>query len=184
MKLIQSVIIWTLSFNSWSADLVLMTDHELISYAYQKAVRISGINAYPESKIPPIYIVSKEELGKIVCPEDPGSCDRLAAVFDDIEYRIIVRSDFTFNNAFDDSFLIHELVHTLQYNQNGPEIFKNCQAIYSTEELAYQAQDTYLKEEGAFFRASIALKFFYCDEEIAAKDYAKSKTIWEERNQK
>lgn len=156
-------------------------DAELLDYVYEKASGLSGRRSLPPQKRPPVYLVSKADLSLIVCPEAPRNCEMLAAVFDDVGYRVLVRSDLEMNSPFEWSFLIHETVHALQYREDGPEIFRDCAAILKTETEAYRVQDEYLKREGQFFRAGTALRFFHCDEAAAAQDYRRSKAVWDER---
>ncbi len=161
-----------------------ISDSEVLEYLFSKAVRLSGLKAYEIKELPPIYVVSTAQLNSEVCPEDPNNCRNLAAVFDDLGYRILIRDDLEISSNFNPmnySFLIHEIIHSLQYRNFGAEIFNGCEAVFKTEELAYHSQDQYLKEEGDFFRAGMALKYFYCDENIAQSDYLKSKSIWELR---
>lgn len=157
---------------------------ELLDYFLSKAIRLSGLPSLTAKQLPPLFLVSVQELNQEVCPEDPQNCRNLAAVFDDLGYRVLIRNDFDLSDNFapyDYSFVIHELVHVLQYRHQGPEIFRNCQAIYNTELQAYTAQDQYLKEEGDFHRPGTFLRFFYCDEEQAAQDYSKSLKVWQDR---
>lgn len=171
-----------------SADLSplkpLNLDEETLEYLFSKAASLSGITEFEIDQLPAIYSASKSEMAAIVCPGTLHECDRLAAVFDDLHYRILILDSFDISSnfkPFDYSFLIHEIVHALQYLQRGPEIFKDCDAIYATELEAYTAQDRYLKQEGEFFRSSMALKFFYCEEGVAKSDYEQSKMIWDQR---
>lgn len=178
-------LLFFICFPSFAQLVELNIDEETITYLFEKAQRYSGIKDYNETILPSIYSVSKKEMGDIVCPERPFDCDRLAAVFDDIGHRILILDTFDISSnfkPFDYSFLIHEIIHVLQFAKDGPEIFKDCQAIHHTEEQAYRAQDAYLKDEGEFFRASIALKFFYCDEVEAKIDYQESLKHWKKSN--
>lgn len=168
-----------------SVQLVPLEDLELVEYLLDKAERLSGLATQRRDLIPPIYAISKADMSKTVCPEDPGNCRNLAAVFDDLGYRILYLDDFEISQNFkpyDYSFLIHELIHWLQYMNYGAEIFNGCDKIYETEFFAYQAQDKYLAEEGAFERVGNFFRFsFACDEEIAQKEYAESKQVWDQR---
>jgi hypothetical protein len=173
-------------FGQKSTILTPVNDMETKEYLFGKAVRLSGITEYTLADMPPIYLVSKKDLNKEVCPEDPENCRNLAAVFDDIRYRILALNDLEISSnfkPFNYSFVIHELIHALQYRSRGAEIFNGCDSVYNTELEAYTAQDLYLKEEGEFFRASIALKYFYCDETVAKADYLKSNAAWIERTE-
>jgi hypothetical protein len=181
---IFSFLIFSISVVRANSKYPQITDSDVLEYLFSKAARLSGIKAYNLKEAPPIYVVTKLELNSEVCPEDPNNCRNLAAVFDDLSYRILIRDDLEITsnfNPFNYSFLIHEIIHSLQYRSFGAEIFNGCDAVYKTEELAYNSQDQYLKEEGEFFRAGIALKYFYCDPEQADKDYQKSKIVWEQR---
>lgn len=192
-KILLFSLFMSLSFGSFAHNQVKegqsvsferISDIETLEYLFAKAVRLSGLKSISFSELPPIYTISKEDLNKIVCPEDPENCRNLAAVFDDIGYRIFVLDSFEISENFkpyDYSFVIHEIIHALQYRQFGAEIFKNCKAVFETEKLAYESQDKYLKEEGAFQRVAHFLKFFYCDEEIAKQDYLKSQKVWKKR---
>ncbi|MBK7891088.1 MAG: hypothetical protein IPJ84_09665 [Bdellovibrionales bacterium] len=161
-------------------------DRETLEYLVGKAARHSGLPALALNELPPIQFLSEADLNKTVCPDDPENCRKLAAVFDDLGYRILVRDDFDISenfNPYDYSFLIHEIVHALQYRSHGAEIFNGCAAVKATEIQAYDAQDSFLKEAGDFHRLGQFIRFsFYCDEETAQKDYLKSKERWDARN--
>lgn len=141
---------------------------ELLSWLWEKAQSISGIKSTrPGTYIfeLPIYLVDKEDLPRILCPEDPSSCKNLAAAYETEKKHIIIRSDVNPDDSIvNASFLLHELVHALQNEtQSDDEMFGTCERLYYTEKQAYTAQDLFLKSEGAFFRASIHLRFFMCD---------------------
>lgn len=182
------IIIFSFFFSSitLSNEYIQLKDTDLIDYLTDKAERLSKLSNVPREKLPPIFAVSKATMNAQVCPEDPQNCRNLAAVFDDINYRILYLNDFEISQNFkpyDYSFIIHELVHAIQYLNFGAEIFNGCSAIYETEKLAYQVQDKYLEEEGAFERPGNFFRFsFYCDEEIAQKEYLLSKNVWDQRN--
>lgn len=156
-------------------------DPETLEYVSSIAIKLSGKNLLDGDKLPPVYLMSKEDLYRTVCGEDVTNCRNLAAVFDDLGYRILIRDDFDFDSNLDLSFLIHETVHALQYLNLGPEIFRDCSAVLQTETEAYRVQDAFLAREGEFFRAGIALRFFHCDEGLVASDYRKSLGIWKLR---
>lgn len=156
-------------------------DAETMDYVYGQAVKRSGRPDLPSAERPAVFRVSAADLERIVCAESENSCRMLAAVFDDLGYRVLIREDLDLADASMLSYLIHETVHALQYRQDGPEIFRDCAAVLRTETEAYRVQDAYLKDEGQFLRAGQVLRFFHCDEAVAAKDYAKSKAAWDAR---
>lgn len=186
------LFLFTFTLSAYAAPLsdnlnLLKLDEDNLQYIFGKASRLSGITKFTLKDMPPIFVVPEETITELVCNGDHYECKNLAAIFDDIKYRILIKDSFDLSDNFDPfgySFLIHELIHALQYLDRGPEIFKNCDAVFETESEAYHAQDKFLKEEGNFFRAAMALKYFYCDEEIAKKEYAKSLKVWQERMSK
>lgn len=177
----------SLGFSDASPQWPQVTDPELIQIWLEQASHLTGLPAISLSQAPPIFQVSKQDLNQEVCPEDPQNCRNLAAVFDDLHYRVLILADFDLSQNFqpyDESFIIHELIHALQYHRRGPEIFHGCQAIYETEKQAYTAQDLYLKKQGDFHRVGgFFERSFYCDETLAARDYEKSKKAWDDRHQ-
>lgn len=120
---------------------------------------------------PPIINLSKEELSKELCPNDPNNCYNLAAVYDTCKKRILIRSDLDMENDGDNSFLLHELVHAHQHAIKGDSIYANCQNFYETEKEAYDVQNKYLKRQGQFMRAGdYWLNHFQCNEEELKKE--------------
>ena len=79
------------------------------------AIKLSQLPAVDLSEIPNIQLVPPIVLMEKVCPEEPARCRNMAAVFDTEAYQIYVRAPFSDQNAMDKSFLIHELVHVLQF---------------------------------------------------------------------
>lgn len=139
-----------------------MVDYELLAYLLAAAVKLSGLPGIPVEHLPPVHVMSAELLSKQVCPDDPGGCTNLVAVFETNDYEILVRDSLDLENAMDNSFLLHELVHVLQYKANGEAIFKDCPTSMRTESEAYKAQNAYLKREGQFARFGEVLSFTSC----------------------
>lgn len=144
-----------------------LNEQETLSWAFHKAQTFSGITSLdPESNWKKIsyFLLTDAELSAQVCPDDPNNCHGLAAVFDTVTKSIYIREDVNPDiDMINISFLIHELVHSLQNEtRSDDEMFGTCQKLYATEKEAYQAQDAFLKSEGQFFRAGNALRFFNC----------------------
>ena len=135
---------------------------ELLAYLLAAAVKCSGLPGLPVERLPPIEIVSAEVISSEVCPDDKEGCGNLAAIFDTEHYVILVRDTLDMEKALDNSFLLHELVHVLQWTSRGPDIFKDCVASMRTEAEAYRAQNAYLKREGQFARFGEVLRFTTC----------------------
>lgn len=139
-----------------------MLDATLIAFLLQAAVSTSGYPAIPAESLPPMKEVKREVIAQEICPQKPEECQGMVAVFDTDRYRILYSDELDAENAGDNSFLIHELVHVLQFKANGEKIFATCEAAMKTETEAYRAQNKYLKKEGQFLRFGEALAFTTC----------------------
>ena len=139
---------------------VINTD--LLAYLLAAAVKWSGLPGMPVDQLPPIEMVSAAYISSEVCPDSKEGCSNLVAIFDTEHYVILVRDTLDMEKAFDNSFLVHELVHVLQFRSRGPDIFKDCPTSMRTEAEAYKAQNAYLKREGQFARFGEVLRFTTC----------------------
>jgi hypothetical protein len=134
----------------------------LLAYLLSAAVKFSGLPAIPIGQLPPIRLVSAEYISSKVCPDDKNRCANLVAIFDTADYVILVRDSLDLDITFDNSFLVHELVHVLQFKSRGADIFKDCPTSIRTESEAYKAQNAYLQQEGQFARLGEGLRFATC----------------------
>lgn len=139
-----------------------MVTQELLSFLLTLAAKLSGYPAIPLDALPPIEIMSEQALARAVCPGESANCTNIVATFETERYVIYVRDSLDLENAADNSFLLHELVHVLQHKSRGDAIFADCIATLKTETEAYQAQNAYLKREGQFLRFGEALGFMTC----------------------
>lgn len=160
-------------------------DKALIQGLIDDAARESGYAKVTVEQMPPIYVVTKAEMDKLICPEDPQNCVDMAANFSNLKYRILVRDDLVppkDTSLLARSYLVHETVHVLQYWKRGAKMFENCQMVFSMEGEAYMAQDDYLADlgdpnrPGAYFRYT-----FSCDEKITHESFLKDQEAWEKR---
>lgn len=135
----------------------------MLGWLLQAAVALSGYPPIPVEELPPVTALSAAAMAAEVCPDAPGQCGSLAAVFDTEHYRILVRDDLDVENATHNSFLVHEFVHVLQWHARGDAIYATCDQSRSTELEAYGAQNGYLKREGQFARFGAELAFVNCD---------------------
>jgi hypothetical protein len=138
-------------------------DANLLVYLLSAAVKFSGLPAIPVAQLPSIRLVSAEYISSKVCPDDKNGCTGLVAVFDTDDYVILVRDSLDLETTFDNSFLLHELVHVLQFKSRGAAIFRNCLTAIRTESEAYKAQNAYLQHEGQFARFGEGLRFATCE---------------------
>jgi hypothetical protein len=134
----------------------------LIAFLLQAAVSNSGYPAIPVENLPPISAVTRNVIAKEICPKKPEECIGMVAVFDTDDYRILYSDELDAENAADNSFLIHELVHVLQFKAIGEKIFATCEAAMKAETEAHRAQNAYLKKEGQFLRFGETLAFTTC----------------------
>jgi hypothetical protein len=70
----------------------------------------------------------------------------------------------------DNSFIVHELVHVLQFKKFGHDHFNSCRKVLDSEQQAYYVQNNYLGEEGIDWREGFLLRFMKCPPEEAVKD--------------
>lgn len=135
---------------------------DLLAYLLAAAVRLSGLPAIEPEQLPPVQMVDRPQLSATICPGETNQCTNIVAIFDTDGNRILVRDDLDLENATDNSFLVHELVHVLQFRSQGDAIFRDCVTTKATETVAYQVQNAYLRKEGQFARFGEALAFMTC----------------------
>lgn len=135
---------------------------ELLSYLISAAAQLSGYPPIEVGALPPVRIVSAEAFAVRVCPQAPQECRGIAATFESQRYEILVRDSLDLEQAADNSFLLHEFVHVLQWKARGEAIFDGCPQTLRTETEAYRVQNAYLKREGQFPRFGEALMFTTC----------------------
>jgi len=139
--------------------------YELLTQLLAAAIRLSGLPAIHVSELPPVIMLSRPVLNKTVCSSAPVRCAGLIAAFDTQRYRIVVDEKLDFGDPDDDSFLVHELVHVLQFKQSGSVGFTSCAAVLESERRAYAAQNLYLRENGRPGQHGVMLRFTRCPSE-------------------
>jgi hypothetical protein len=145
-------------------------DANLVAQLLAVAVRMTGLPAIPEAELPQILSMTKEAITQEMCPERPSQCDTLVALFEPVKYRVIYRDTLNLRRTFDRSFLLHELVHVLQFKAKGRGIFETCQSRMQAEREAYFTQDRFLAEHAIEIRVGGALRFMNCPPEAAKSD--------------
>ena len=138
---------------------------ELLARLLAAAIRFSGLPAVEVADLPPIEHVSATVLSEKVCPDAPERCTTVAALFDTENYRIYLRDTLKLNDPMDNSFIVHELVHVLQFRKFGDANFGSCSKRIASEQQAYQVQNNYLGDEGIDWREGFLLRFMRCPEE-------------------
>lgn len=138
---------------------------ELLARLLAAAIRYSALPPIDIAELPPIEQLSAQALAEKVCPESPERCTTMAALFDTEGYRIYLRDTLNPNDPMDNAFIVHELVHVLQYKKHGPEYFDDCPNRIASERQAYYVQNNYLGEEGVDWREGYLVRFMRCPEE-------------------
>jgi hypothetical protein len=146
-------------------------DTALIAFLLDMAVKFTGLPAIPVEALPAFQPVSRAEMQRRICPEEAPGCGAIVALFDTDGYRILYLEQLDLDNPADNSFLIHEIVHVLQYHQKGEAIYADCGTLLHTEGQAYRAQNAYLRREGQLMRVGEVLRFTTCagDRAVAAR---------------
>lgn len=137
-------------------------DTALLADLLAVAIRISQLPALTPEQLPPVIPVQAQFLVEKVCPEQPERCRNMAALFDTEAYEIYVRKPVDLRNPITLSFIVHELVHVLQFRQGGHERFDSCQAVLANEQQAYKVQNVFLNESGSDWREGFSLRFMTC----------------------
>jgi hypothetical protein len=147
-------------------------DATLVAFLLELAVKFTGLPAIPLNELPEFQRVSRAEMQRVVCAEEETGCRNIVALFDTDRFRILYLDTLNLDNPSDNSFLLHELVHALQYRRGGEAIYADCRALLRTEAQAYRAQNAYLRREGQFMRVGEVLRFTTCaaDPKVAARD--------------
>lgn len=129
------------------------------------AIALSGLPAITPEQLPPLYAVSRTDLAQLICPQQPQQCPSMAAVFDSEGYRILILSTLDLKDPEDNSFLVHELVHVLQFKQHGDAGFDSCQRVVASERAAYAVQNRYLAVRGLFSQQGMMMRYAQCPPE-------------------
>jgi hypothetical protein len=149
-------------------------DASLIAFLLELAVKFTGLPAVPAEQLPPLRAVSRSEMRAIACGEAPAGCGQIVALFDADRYGIFYLDTLDLQDAQDNSFLLHEIVHVLQYRHSGSAaMYASCEALLATEAQAYRAQNAYLRREGRLMQVGAALQATTCaaNNAIAAGRY-------------
>lgn len=135
---------------------------ELLAYLLAAAVRLSGYPAIALEDLPPILRLPPAELAAQACPNRREDCGKIAAAFEPGDYVIYLRDTLDLEDPADNSFLLHELVHVLQWKRDGVTMYEGCERAMETEREAYRVQNAYLKGEGRLVGFGHALLFLSC----------------------
>ncbi len=135
---------------------------ELLARLLAAAIRYSALPPIDIAELPPIEQLSAQALAEKVCPDEPDRCTTMAALFDTERYRIYLRDSLNPDDPMDNSFIVHELVHVLQYRKHGAQYFDDCPNRIASERQAYYVQNNYLGQEGVDWREGYLVRFMRC----------------------
>jgi hypothetical protein len=135
---------------------------DLMARLLAAAAQFSGLPSIDATALPPVETVSNEQFAQTVCPRALWRCRAMIAAFDTQRYRIVIRESLDLDDPGDNSFLVHELVHVLQYKKDGSTRFMSCEAVIASEHEAFDAQNLYMKSLGLFRQEGTALRFMRC----------------------
>lgn len=142
-----------------AADPVLLLD--LLAWAS----RLSGLPA--PAQVPPVIALTPAALAERVCPQAPGQCRGLVAVYDTERREVLHQDSLDLRDETDQSFIVHEFVHHLQHLAQGDTLFDGCDAVLRAETAAYAAQNRYLAHFKQWRRVGEVLRFTHCDSAAA-----------------
>jgi hypothetical protein len=142
-------------------------DASLVAFLLELAVKFTGLPGLPADGLPPLQAVSRSQMRAIACGDSPAGCGQIVALFDADRYRIVYLDTLDLQDAEDNSFLLHEIVHALQYRQRGAAMYADCEALLATEAQAYRAQNAYLRREGRLMQFGDVLQATTCAAKVA-----------------
>ncbi len=137
-------------------------DTQLVAYLLEAAVNITGLPAIPEEALPNFVAMPAAEIRQEACEDGVPSCRGIVALYDMERNRVLYRDDLDMDNPSDNSFIVHELVHVLQFHRDGHSIYKDCPALVRTERAAYAAQNDYLHRQGQLLRVGRIMRMVSC----------------------
>jgi hypothetical protein len=135
---------------------------EILAPLLAAAVQFSGLPAIEARDLPPVEVVSGDTFVQSVCPGKLRRCIAMVAAFDTQRYRILVRESLDLGDPAQNSFLVHELVHVLQYKRDGSTRFMSCEGVLESEHQAYDAQNLYMKSQGVMRQEGMAVRLMKC----------------------
>ena len=128
------------------------------------ASRLSGLEDLAPGQPPALVPLTPKDIEANVCPASPNGCRSLVAVYDTVSRRVLYRSSLDMRDPTDQSFIVHELVHHLQYLHRGEAIFATCAATLESERQAYAAQNLYQQRFRQWQRMGEVMRFMHCEE--------------------
>ena len=125
---------------------------ELAAKLLAMAIRFSGLPDMPADQLPFFVPMPAGEIEITQCRYIRTACEGTVALYDHENYRIIILDTLDPNDPEDNSVIVHEMVHVLQYRNNRVPHPMTCKDVTRLENQAYSAQNAYLRFEGSSSR--------------------------------
>ena len=143
-------------------------DPELAADLLGWASRLSGMASPPGVPMPLFLPLPPVRFAAVVCPDSPTGCRSLVALYDTERARIVYRNTLDMREPTDQSFIVHELVHHLQFLMQGDALFATCRSTMAAEEQAYRAQNLYQKHFRQWQRMGEMMRFMHCEDDASS----------------
>lgn len=140
-----------------------MFDFQLLADLVAVAAALSGYPVIAVDSLPRIEILAPLEFKLAVCPDNPDECNGIAAYFDEDGQAIRLVDTLDLQSPQGRSFLVHELVHVLQYHARGRIAEAGCAGNLRSEQEAYRVQNAYLRQSGRHEQYGGPIMFMRCD---------------------
>lgn len=142
-----------------------MLDAALLSYLMAAAARLSGYEPVPLEQLPSVHLMPASVIRSQVCPVQPQTCADMVAIYDNTRSRILISDELDPHSSHDSSFIVHELVHVLEFRRKASGYQQDCEETLASERTAYRAQNLYLREQGRPERYGGQLQQMVCARE-------------------
>jgi hypothetical protein len=116
------------------------------------AIRFSGLPGMPAEQLPFFEPMTQAQIEITQCRYVVEKCEGVISLYDHYDYKIIYLDTLDPDDPEDNSFLVHEMVHVLQYKAGLVPSPLTCKDIVRLEKQAYAAQNAYLRYEGSTSR--------------------------------
>ena len=125
--------------------------------------RYLNTNPLDSTQTPTVYMVSKNQLIKLTCPENPAHCASKVAIFDKRYFHILLDQNLQAKKAeVFASFIVHELTHAYQYFREPYHSSNPCNLALQNEREAYMMQNRFLSDKGLHYNFGQELRGALC----------------------
>lgn len=152
----------TQELNSSLPSTQTINPESLASYS-DNAASLLNTDALEHARLPAAYLVSKDRLIELTCPEEPKLCSGKVAIFDKRYFYILLDESLASKQPeVLTSFIIHELVHVYQYFRPLVSVRNACNLHLQNEREAYRIQNRFLSDAGLHYNFGQELRGALC----------------------